>query len=510
MSDPTTTTIVTPDHGKLILGHPLGLVTCFSVEFFERFTYYGMRSMLVLFLISKMDSENPGFGLSGSTAGAVYALFTGGAYLLAIAGGWLADRLIGQRKAIFLGGLFISAGNFILAIPSTPAVFYSGIFVMVIGIGLLKPNVSSVVGALYERLPGARRDAGFSFFYMGINLGATVGPLIASAHGEKVNWHQGFLICGIATLLGTLFFLFSQRWLGNAGLPPTNVSPAERKRTWTWILTAGVGAAALAIALFAGGHPPTEHQLALGLFACQVAIAVAFFGYVLLSKELDTAAKKKIGVIIVFFFCAVLFWGGFEQQGTTFNTFAFDYTDRSFLGHLYPDGQHPATWYQSVNPAFIILLAPVFAILWTVLGNSKKDPSAPTKMGLGLVFLGAGFLVMMWAAQLVVSSGGKVGPTWLVIAFLLHTLGELCLSPVGLSNVTKLAPPKYVSRMMGTWFLGTAIGNTIAGLVGGEFAEAKAPDMPHIFLQMTLIGAGAGVVILLISRGLRSWIGDAK
>jgi POT family proton-dependent oligopeptide transporter len=507
MNDPTTTS---PDHAKSFFGHPRGLVTCFMVEFFERFTYYGMRSMLVLFLGAAATSANPGFGVDGATAGAVYALFTGSAYLLAIPGGWIADRLIGQRKAIFVGGLFIAAGNFILAIPATPAIFYSGIFVMVLGIGLLKPNVSSVVGALYEGQPGARRDSGFSIFYMGINLGATIGPLTASALGEKVNWHLGFLVCGIATLVGTIYFLWTQRYLGTAGMPPTNVTPAERKRTWTLLIGIAAAAAVLAVVLFAREHPPTEQQLAMGLFVVQTALAVFFFGYVLLSKELDSAAKKKIGVIIVFFFCAILFWGGFEQQGTTFNTFAFEYTDRSLGGGFFPDGQHPATWYQSINPAFIIILAPFFAWFWVWLGARNMDPSAPTKMGLGLLLLGVGFLVMMWAAELVVSSNGKVGPTWLVLAYLFHTFGELCLSPVGLSNVTKLAPAKFVSRMMGTWFLGTAMGNTIAGLVGGQFAEAKVDQMPHIFLVMTLIGAGTGVIILVISRGLRSWIGDAK
>jgi POT family proton-dependent oligopeptide transporter len=511
MSDPTTTTIVSPDPARTFFGHPRGVFTCFMVEFFERFTYYGMRTMLVPFLSAAVVAANPGFGVDGATAGAVYALFTGGAYLLAIPGGWIADRLIGQRKAIFIGGLFISAGNFILSIPGTPTIFYSGIFVMVLGIGLLKPNVSSVVGALYAGQPGARRDAGFSIFYMGINLGAFAGPLFVSGPlGEKVSWHLGFLACGIATLLGTLYFLISQRDLGKAGLPPTDVSPAERKRTWTLLGGVGLAAAIVGVLLFARENRFTEHQLALGLLALQSTLAVVFFGYVLLFGGLDSAAKKKIGVIIVFFFCAVLFWGGFEQQGTTFNTFAFDYTDRSFLGHFWNDGQHPAGWYQSVNPWFIFIFAPVFAWIWVSLGVRNLDPSAPLKMGVGLVLLGVGFLVMYFASQLVLSSGGKVGPTWLILAYMFHTFGELCLSPVGLSNVTKLAPAKFVSRMMGTWFLGTAIGNTIAGLVGGEFAEAKVPEMPHIFLQMTLIGVGAGVFILVISRGLRSWIGDAK
>jgi proton-dependent oligopeptide transporter, POT family len=511
MNDPTTTTIVSPDPARQFFGHPRGLVTCFMVEFFERFTYYGMRSMLVLFLSAGVLAANPGFGVDGATAGAVYGLFTGGAYLLAIPGGWVADRLIGQRKAIFYGGLLIAAGNFILAIPATQPVFYSGVFVMVLGIGLLKPNVSSVVGALYEGQTGARRDAGFSIFYMGINLGAMIGPIVAAGMlGEKINWRLGFGACGVATLLGTLYFLFSQRYLGTAGLPPTGISAAERKRTWTLLGTIAAAAAVLAVVLFAREHPPSETQLALGLFAGQVALAVAFFGYILFFGGLDSAERKRVGVIIVFFFCAVLFWGGFEQQGTTFNTFAFENTDRSFLGSWFADGQHPATWYQSINPWFIILFAPVFAWFWVALGVRNLDPSAPTKMGVGLLFLGIGFLVMIFAAKFVVSTGGKVGPVWLILAYLFHTFGELCLSPVGLSNVTKLAPQKFVGRMMGTWFLGTAIGNTIAGLAGGQFAEAKVADMPNIFLVMTLIGAGAGVLILLISPLLRGWIGDRK
>jgi POT family proton-dependent oligopeptide transporter len=511
MSDPITAPSVPPAAGKQFFGHPRGLVTCFLVEFFERFTYYGMRTMLLPFLTAATVAENPGFALTGAEAGAVYALFAGGAYLLAIPGGWIADRLIGQRKAIFIGGLLIAAGNFLLAIPAGQPLFFAGVFVMVVGIGLLKPNVSTVVGSLYEGQSGPRRDAGFSIFYMGINLGAFVGPILAAGIlGEKVNWRLGFAACGVATLLGTLYFSFSQRYLGNAGLPPQDVTPASRKRTWTLVAIIGAAAAIVSVALFARENPPSPEQLALGLFVAQVALAVAFFGYVLMSKELDTAARKRIGVIIVFFFCAVLFWGGFEQQGTTFNTFAFEYTDRTALGSWFADGQHPGSWYQSANPMFIFLFAPVFAWFWVWLGMRNLDPSAPLKMGMGLVLLGVGFFVMYFAAKLVVASDGKVGPTWLLLAYLFHTFGELCLSPVGLSNVTKLAPPQFVGRMMGTWFLGTAIGNTIAGLVGGHFAEAKVDDMPEIFTKMTLIGAGAGIFILLISRGLRGWIGDRK
>jgi len=499
-----------PAQGRTFLGHPLGLVTLFMMEFFERFTYYGMRAMLVPFLSAAALGANPGFGIDEVRANSVYALYTGAAYLGCIPGGWVADRLIGQRNSVFYGGIFIAIGNFLLAFATAPTMFYLGLAVIVIGIGLLKPNVSAVVGALYEGQSGARRDSGFSLFYMGINTGAFVGPLLAGTIGEKWDWNMGFLTCGIATLLGVVYFGFSQKNLGNAGAPPANIAPAAKQRTWSLIAVIGAAAAFGSWVLFSGEQTPTETQLARWLFIAQVAIAVAFFGYVLFFGGLDSAEKKRIGVIIVFFLCAALFWGGFEQQGTTFNKFAFDYTDRSMLGSWFPDGQHPATWYQSVNPLFIIIFAPFFAWVWFALGVRNLDPSAPAKMGLGLILLGLGFLVMMFAAKLVVSSGGKVGPTWLLLAYLIHTFGELCLSPVGLSNVTKLAPPKFVGRMMGTWFLGAAIGNTVAGLTGGHLASLSTAQQPHEFLRMTLIGVGAGVLILLLSRPLRAWIGDHK
>jgi POT family proton-dependent oligopeptide transporter len=509
MNDPTTAASGTPDYSRSFFGHPRGLATLFMTEFFERFTYYGLRTMLVLFLAASTTATNPGYGIDNETAGAVYALFAGCAYLVTVPGGWIADRLIGQRNAVFSGGVFITIGNFICAIPATPAVFYFGLAFTVIGIGLLKPNVSSVVGDLYHGQPGARRDAGFSIFYMGINLGAALGPIIAAGLGEDINWRLGFATCGVAMMIGLVQFKMTEKYLGNSGLTP-DVPPEQKKRTWLMVAAAGVAVAVGAAVLFLGDNTPSETVLAKGLFVAEVALAVAFFGYVLLFGGLTTVEKKRVGVIIIFFLCAALFWGGFEQQATTFNIFALDYTDRTLGGGFFNEGLHPAGWYQAINPICIIVFAPVFAWIWVSLGVRNLDPSAPAKMGLGLILLGGGFVIMMWASQFVVAQGGKVGPTWLLLAYMIHTFGELCLSPVGLSNVTKLAPPRFVSRLMGTWFLGSAIGNTVAGLLGGHASSLKADDLPAYFWNMTLIGAGAGVFILLIAGLLKNWIGDAK
>jgi len=345
---------------------------------------------------------------------------------------------------------------------------------------------------------------------MGINLGAFVSPLVAGTIGEAWNWRGGFFCCGLFMLLGVVLFRFSSAWLGHAGHAPEGVDSGVQRRRWTIVWTGGAVIAAIVAWMFFAGSPVPISELAQWFGTAMFALAVFFFGYVLFFAGLDAAARKRVGVIAIFFLCAVIFWGGFEQQATTFNLFAADHTNRSALGSWFPDSVHPASWYQSANPLCIILFAPFFAWIWVYLGARNLDPSAPAKMGLGLVLLGVGFLVMMWAAELVVSSGGKVGPSWLLLAYLIHTFGELCLSPVGLSNVTKLAPPKFVGQMMGIWFLGSAIGNLIAGLLGGHVGSSAAADMPGQFLQMAFVGGGAGVVVLLISRPLRSWIGDRK
>ena len=504
------TTVAAAARPREFLGHPRGLATLFMTEFFERFTYYGMRALLVLFLVAATSGANPGFGIDRVTAGAVYGLYTGAVFLGSLPGGWIADRLIGQRNAVFWGGVIIMLGNFILAIPATPPVFYLGLAVIVVGVGLLKPNISAMVGMLYEGQPGARRDAGFSIFYMGINLGALVAPLIAGTIGEAWNWRAGFFCAGLFMGLGVLQYKLTQHYLGNAGVAAHNASAEEKRRGWRIVAIGSAVLVAVALLLFLGVIPVDVTTLAQAFGTAMIALAFAFFGYVLLFAKLSGEERKRVAVIAIFFLCAAVFWAGFEQQATTFNLFALDFTDRSVLGGLFPDGVHPASWYQSANPIFVVIFAPVFAWIWVALGMRNLDPAAPVKFGLGLVLLGVGFLIMVFAAELVVATGSDVAPTWLLMAYLLQTFGELCLSPVGLSNVTKLAPPRFVGQMMGTWFLGSAVGNLFAGIIGGHIGSAEADAMPAQLMQMTLIGAGAGLLMLIFARSIRSWMGGVK
>ena len=501
MNDPT---------GKTFLGHPRGLATLFMTEFFERFTYYGMRALLVLFLVAATTEANPGLGIDRETAGAIYGLYTGAVFLFSLPGGWIADRLIGQRRAVYWGGIIIAIGNFLLAIPAGAAVFYLGLAVIVIGVGLLKPNISAIVGALYEGQAGARRDAGFSIFYMGINLGALLAPFIAGTIGESWNWRAGFFCAGAAMLIGVVQYRATEHYLGDAGLAPRDTTDAQHAAGWRNIGIGGALVALLAVLLYTGVIPVTVTGLAQLFASGMVALGFLFFLYVFVFGGLDADEKKRVALIAVFFLCAALFWAGFEQAATTFNLFAQDFTDRSWLGGMFADNEHPAAWYQSANPIFVVIFAPFFAWLWVALGTRNLDPSSPAKFGLALVLLGVGFLVMMWAAQLVVSSGGKVAPTWLLLTYLLHTFGELCLSPVGLSNVTKLAPKRYVGQMMGTWFLGAAVGNALAGLIGGHVGAGEAAAMPSQFLQMCFIAGGAGLLLIFTSPWLRKLAGDVK
>jgi POT family proton-dependent oligopeptide transporter len=485
------------------LGHPRGLATLFFTEFFERFSYYGMRALLVLFLTAEIAKG--GLGVDNATAGAIYGLYTAGAYLFCVPGGWIADRLIGQRQCVWYGGILIAIGNVLLAFGPI-SIFYAGLLVTALGTGLLKPNVSAVVGDLYAHAPGERRDAGFSIFYVGINLGAMIAPLVSGTVGETIGYRWGFLSAGIAMMIGLVQYRLTEHYLGTAGNAPKDQNVATRAANLRWLLLGGCTLAVIAALFAAGVVRVTVQQLAEWFNSFMVGLAVLFFGSVLLFGGLSTIEKRRVVVIIVFFLCAALFWAGFEQAGSTLNLFARDLTDRSLLGGYFDAHEHPATWYQSINSVFIILLSPFFAWLWVTLGRRNLDPSAPLKFGLGLAFLGLGFMVLIFAANLIIAHGGKVGPQWLLLTYLLHTTGELCLSPIGLSNVTKLAPTRFKSQMMGLWFLGTALGNLAAGQIGGRIGS-DVTTMPAEFLHMTLIGVVSGGIVLLLSPVFKRWMG---
>ncbi|MGH8226188.1 MAG: peptide MFS transporter [Gammaproteobacteria bacterium] len=492
---------------KMWLGHPRGLATLFFTEMWERFSFYGMRALLVLFMVAAIDKGGLGFG--DKTATAIYGLYMAGVYLTSLPGGWIADRLIGQQRAVWYGGIIIALGHFTLAIPSHES-FFIGLILIVLGTGLLKPNASTMVGDLYPE-GGARRDAGFSIYYMGINLGGFIGPLVCGWLGQKVNWHYGFAAAGVGMVLGLIQYRLTIRHLGGAGRGVfsrfQDVAAEWRSRRRGWVaLGAGLAVLGVLIALgYLGVIVYSPLALALWSGFAILAFGVGFLVWVFARGGLNAKEKRRLVALAILFLVQVLFWAGYEQAGSNFNLFAERYTDLHVFGWGFP-----ASWFQSENSLLIILLAPFFAWLWIWLGRRKLDPSTPLKFALGMVFMGIGFLVMTGAAWIVVA-GSKVLPTWLALTYLLHTIGELCLSPVGLSATTKLAPRRFGGRMMGTWFLFLALGELLAGLIAGRFSAHDVHEMPHIYLTVAAVGIGVGVVLALFARPIqRRLIGDVK
>ncbi len=474
-------------------GHPRGLSVLFFTEMWERFSYYGMRGILVLFLTAAIEAG--GYGMNTQTAGAIYGLYTALVYLLALPGGWIADNLLGQRQSVFVGGIIIAAGHFSMAIPLQET-FYLGLILIVSGTGLLKPNVSAIVGELYPE-GGARRDAGFSIFYMGINVGALVGPLVCGFLGEGINWHLGFAAAGVGMVMGLIQYKIGIKHFGESGVLREDASQriSQSKRNFF----SGIGIIVLIALMLTILHNTAIIHLTLQGVAqwtgiIIVGLAILYFLYLLIFGKLDTGEKKRIIVIFFLFIGAALFWSGFEQAGSSMNLFAERLTDRMMFGF-----EAPASWLQSINPLFIIIFAPVFGSLWVGLANRAKEPSIPAKFGLGLLLLGIGFLVLAWASGFA-SVENKVTPMWLVLTYFLHTTGELCLSPVGLSSVTKLAPKHLVGQMMGIWFMGSALGNLIAGLLAGQF---EAMPLPELFGMVFLISGGAGLLFLIFAKPIQ-------
>ena len=497
-------------------GHPRGLATLFFTELWERFSYYGMRALLILFMT---DAAHHGLGMDADKAGAIYGLYTFGVYALALPGGWIADRLVGQRKAVLYGGILIALGHYALAIPAIPT-FYAGLLLIVLGTGLLKPNVSAIVGDLYEGDKGGRRDAGFSIFYMGINIGAFAGPLICSWLGEPragvewVNWHYGFGAAGVGMTFALVQYVLGQKYLHGAGQLKEEFAEPAKVVEAKGQFVKGLGILAVLIAAIiglsaAGILPITLVGFAQATGLIVVFLAVAYFTYVIAFVCRDTDERNRIGVCAFLFFGAAMFWSGFEQAGSSMSLFARDYTNRmlpDYLPNIFTrllGDEMTAGALQSVNPLFIILMAPVMGALWVWL--SSRNPSIPIKFAYGLVLLGAGFLVLAWGSTYL-EDGSKVGMRWLVATYFLHTVGELCLSPVGLSSITKLAPERLVGQMMGTWFMGAALGNLIAGLVAGYI---EAMPLPKLFGTVAAIVIGTGMLFVLVSPWIKRLVGDA-
>jgi POT family proton-dependent oligopeptide transporter len=485
-------------------GHPRGLATLFFTEMWERFTYYGMRAVLVLFLVAAVSSG--GFGMDDRTATAIYGLYTAGVYLAALPGGWIADRLIGARRAVLIGGIGIALGNALLAASTSPREFYLGLVVIVLGVGLLKPNVSAMVADLYPE-GGARLDAGFTVFYMGINVGATLGPFVTGEAQQYFGLRAGFAVAAACMGLGLLQYQLTQRHLGDAGkfVAPAADQAAQRTRWLRLWLALGLSTIALA-ACTLGWLSLNPVSLAQGTTAAIVGMAVLYFAYLFLAAKLTAEERRHVLVIVVLFLGSALFWSGYEQAGSSLNLFAERYTDRVVgAGHFLI----PAGWFQALNPAFVIVFAPAFAWAWVALARRRLNPSAPAKFAIGVVLMGSGFLVMAAAASFV-AGGSKVLPYWLIFTYLLHTFGELCLSPVGLSYVTKLAPKRFVGQMMGMWFLSLSLGNLAAGLIAGEFDANNVAAMPGQYLHIVYFAVGLGIVLLALSGPVRKLMGSVQ
>ena len=482
-------------HGPQVFGHPRGLMTLFFTEAFERFTYYGMRAILVLFMTAAI--ANDGLGLNDRTASAIYGLYISGTYLLSLLGGWIADRLIGQQRAVFWGGVLIMLGNGCLATGNTQ-LFFIGLLVIVLGVGLLKPNISAIVAQLYPE-GGSRRDAGFSIFYMGINTGAFLGSLLVPIAAAAFGWSAGFALPAIGMMIGLVQFQATKHYLGDSGVVPLGATASWMPIVGFLIVLFGVTGFALT-----GRMHLDPMFISKALNWVLLALAAGFFIYLLFFAGLDTDERKRIVAMIALFAACAMFWAGFEQAGASFNLFADRHTDRNVLGWDMPAGV-----LQAVNPMFIILFAPVFAAIWVNLGRRNLDPSAPAKFAIGLILMGFGFLVMFGAARYV-AAGEMVMPTWLILTYLLHTFGELCLSPVGLSSMTKLAPARFVGQVMGLWFLATAVGNNLAGQFSGEIDPNNLSAMPGQFLYLFWWGFIAGAVLLVLTPFIKKMMAGVK
>ena len=486
---------------KDFFGHPLGLRTLFFTELWERMSYYGMRGLLVLYMTIGVIG-NPGLGWSNIEANAIYGIYAGMVYFLALPGGWLADNLLGYQKAVLYGALIIMFGHFTLAIPLEQT-FILGLALVAIGTGLLKPNISSIVGQLYAD-NDERRDSGFTVFYMSINIGSMLGFAVCGYLGERIGWHWGFGAAGIGMLLGVLQFIFFKDNLGEAGLYPNSMSQERRQSLKFWTISTILFFLVIVLTGMLGIWNVDPVFFAERFRDFLVVISFVYFGYLFFFAGLTSNEKKNVLMLLLLFVGAAAFWSGFDQSAGSLSIFTRDYVNLTFGSF-----QAPVSWTQFLNPLFVVMFAPFFAYLWIYLGKRNLNPNTPIKFAIGLIFMGLGFIVMLYAVEYALISA-PVGVQWLLLTYLLHTFGELVLSPVGLSAFSRYSPKKYLGQMMGLWFLASSLGGVLAGLLGGEATETGLTSMTPIFTELIYYYFILAVVLIGLSFFIRGKINSSQ
>ena len=477
-------------------GHPKGLSTLFFTEMWERMSYYGMRVLLVLFMTASLQ-EN-GLAMTVASATAIYGLYTGAVYFFGLPGGWIADRLLGGQKAVFYGGVIIMMGHIVLALPYHNT-FFIGLILVVLGTGLLKPNIGSMVGELYSA-EDQRRDSGYTIYYMGINLGSFVGYLLIGWMQVEMGWHWAFGAAAVGMGIGLIQYRLTLSKLGDAGAKPTVLmSPKAVKRSWTIIGAVLIAMVVITVLMLNGSLVVDAVTLAQYTAVAITSIFLAFYLGIYLFGKLTGDEKRRLGALFLICIASSCFWAGFEQAGSSLNLFARDFTER-MVGTF----EIPTAWFQFSNSAFIIILSPFIAAIWINLAKRMITPSYGIKCAIGLIIMASGFIVMFFASQLA-ASGLKVAPYWLVATYFLHTVGELCLSPVALSAVSKLSPKRFAGQMMGAFVLTYSIGNIIAGLLAGHFDPEKVDEMPNLYIQISLFSIGIGILVGLFTLKTRKW-----
>jgi len=484
---------------KAFFGHPKPLKTLFFTELWERFSYYGIRPLLVLYMVAMVNDG--GLALDRPTAAAIVGLFAGSMYLMTVFGGWIADNWLGQARAVWYGSIIIALGHLSIALTTIfdQFFFYFGLVLIVLGSGLFKTCISVIVGTLYKA-QDSRRDAGFSIFYMGINMGSFIAPLITGLLARDYGWHLGFGIGGIGMLIALLIFRFlaiPQLQTFNELRQESNTcsKPVVENKNAPKIVFSFLFLVAVVIGLTFFGIIHINPVVVATYLTVGISIGIiAYFAYLLLFLNLEQNEKFKIVICFVLLAASALFWSAFEQKPTTFTLFAQDYTDRIVFGF-----EIPTVWFESINALFIIIFAPVAAWLWAKLGKANKDPSYISKFIIALLFAAGGFLLMTLASHFAIH-GGVVSPFWLVGTLFLLTIGELCLSPIGLSTMTKLAPDVIRSQIMGLWFTGTALGNLMAGLIGGQVSADGINHLPSLFMRCVLALVIGAIVLFLLKK----------